>query len=78
MMNSTNKGNPIFLEEIQAVKVRQPLYVHTKIRGESKKFSRSGGYGMKIMWAIFKPNMLTYQSKANLDEKILFDKFTQL
>ena len=26
------------------------------------------------MWAIFKINMLTYQSKANVDEKILFGK----
>ena len=46
--------------------------------GESKKFGCLGGYGMKSMWVIFKTNMLTYQSKANLDEKILFGKFTQL
>ena len=29
---------------------------------------------MKSMWAIFKINTLTYLSKANLDEKILFGK----
>ena len=28
------------------------------------------------MWAIFKTNMLIYQSKANLDKKILFGKIT--
>ena len=28
------------------------------------------------MWAIFKTNMLTYQSKTNLDEKIIFGKIT--
>ena len=31
---------------------------------------------MKSVWAIFKTNMLTYQSKANLDEKILLCKIT--
>ena len=31
---------------------------------------------MKSLWATFKTNMLTYQSKANLDEKILFGKIT--
>ena len=31
---------------------------------------------MKSMWAIFKTNMLNYQSKANFDEKISFGKFT--
>ena len=28
------------------------------------------------MWPLFKTEMLIYQSKVNLDEKILFDKFT--
>ena len=28
------------------------------------------------MWVIFKANMLTYQSKPNSDEKILFGKIT--
>ena len=27
---------------------------------------------MNIIWPIFKTEMLVYQSKANLDEKILF------
>ena len=31
---------------------------------------------MKSMWAIFKTNKLTYQSKANLDEKIFVGKLT--
>ena len=31
---------------------------------------------MKSMWVIIKSNMLTYQSKANLDEKIFFGKIT--
>ena len=31
---------------------------------------------MNSMWAIFRTNMLTYQSRANLDEKILFGKIT--
>ena len=31
---------------------------------------------MKSIWPIFKTEMLIYQSKANLDEKILFGKIT--
>ena len=41
-----------------------------------KKFRRLGGYVIKSMWAIFKTNMLTYQSKVNFDENILFGKIT--
>ena len=32
------------------------------------------GYGIKTWWPIFKTEILIYQSKANFDEKILFDK----
>ena len=31
---------------------------------------------MKSMWFTFKTTMLIFQSKANLDEKILFGKIT--
>ena len=37
-------------------------------------FTRFVGYGIKIMDTIFKTKMLIYQSKANLDENILFGK----
>ena len=43
-------------------------------RMSQKKFRCLGGYGMKIIWAIFKTKMLTCLSKAILDEKILFGK----
>ena len=36
------------------------------------------GYGINGMGLIFKTEMVTYQSKANLDEKILFCKITRL
>ena len=41
-------------------------------------FRSLGDYGMKSMWAIFRTNMLACQSKANVDEEILFGKCTQL
>ena len=52
--------------------------IFTVYTREVEKNSGAGGYGMKSMWVMFKTNMLTYQSKANLDEKILFGKFTHL
>ena len=39
-----------------------------------KKFRRLEGCGIKSMRPIFKTEMLIYQSKANLYERILFDK----
>ena len=41
-----------------------------------KKFKRLVGCYIKSMGSIFKTELLIYHSKANLDEKILFDKFT--
>ena len=38
--------------------------------------TRPARYGIKSMWPLFKTEMLIYQSKANLDEKILFGKLT--
>ena len=49
-----------------------------KLPGESKKFIRFAGCGIKSMWPIFKTEMLIYQSKANLDEEISFCKITHL
>ena len=47
--------------------------------GESKKkFMRLEGLWSRSTWPIFKTKMLIYQSKANLDEKILFGKITHL
>ena len=43
-----------------------------------KKFWRLAGCGIKSMRPIFKTEMLIYQSKANLDEKILFGNITYL
>ena len=40
-----------------------------------KKLARLGGCEIKSIWLIFKTGMF-YQSKANLDEKILFGKIT--
>ena len=41
-----------------------------------KKFKRLAGCYIKSMGPIFKTGLLIYQSKANLDDKILFDKIT--
>ena len=47
--------------------------------GDSKKkVTRLAGYEMYSMWPIFKDEMSIYQSKANLDEEILFGKITHL
>ena len=37
---------------------------------------RLEGCDVKRMWPIFKTEILIYQSKANLNEKILFGKIT--
>ena len=42
----------------------------------SGEFKRFAGYGVKSMWPIFKTKMLIFQSKASLDEKVLFGKIT--
>ena len=34
------------------------------------------GYGIKSMWVMLKAKMLSFQSKANLDKKMLFAKIT--
>ena len=44
------------------------------ILGEPKRFTRLTGSVIKSMRPIFKTEMLIYQSKANLDQKILFGK----
>ena len=43
-----------------------------------KKFARLEGCEIKSMRPIFKTEMIIYQSKANLDEKILFGKIIYL
>ena len=50
----------------------------TSVPGESKKFARLAGGEMKCMWPIFEIEMLIKQSKANFDEKILFDQITHI
>ena len=50
-----------------------------RIQGEAKKkLTRFAGNGIKNMRAIFKTKMLIYQSKINLDERVLFAKITHL
>ena len=51
-----------------------PDLVYNAVPGEPKMFTRLTGYGIKIIWQIFKTKMLIFQSKANLDEKIIFVK----
>ena len=48
------------------------------IPDESKTFTRLMGCGIKIMQPIFKSKIRIYQSKAELDEKVLFGKITHL
>ena len=55
-----------------------PAHVNCKCRLSQKKFARFVGFGIKCIWPIFKTEMLIYQSKINLDEKILFGKITHL
>ena len=43
-----------------------------------KNFTRLAGCEIKSMRPIFKTKLLIYQSKANLDEKILFGNITHL
>ena len=45
-------------------------------RVSQKKFKRLVGCYIKSIGPIFKTEFLFYLSKANLDEKILFDKIT--
>ena len=42
--------------------------------GIQKKLTCLAGYGMKIMWLIFKTKIFLCQSKASLDDKIMFWK----
>ena len=48
----------------------------SKIQASQNKFTRLVGCGIKSMGPIFKTKMLIYQSKANLNVKILFGKIT--
>ena len=48
------------------------------VPGESKKYTRLEGFGIKSKWPIFKTNVLTRQLKANLDEKMSFGKIIHL
>ena len=69
---------------------KMPLYLQGKmdvlendlfkyLTGESKKkFRRLEGCGIKSMCRIFKTEMFIYQSKVNLDEKILFGSIPHL
>ena len=41
-----------------------------------KKFTHLAGYEIKSVRLIFKNEILIYQPKANVDDKILLDKFT--
>ena len=42
-----------------------------------KKFTHLACYGIKSIWLTFKTKMLTFQSKTNFDESILFGKITR-
>ena len=48
------------------------------IPGESRKVYAFGGCGINSMRPIFEAKILIYQSKANLDETILFGNITNL
>ena len=45
-------------------------------RMSQKMFTRLEGYGIKNMWPIFENKISIFQSKANLDEKMLLGKIT--
>ena len=45
-------------------------------RVSQRKFTRLAGCEMQIMRPIFKTEMFIYQSKANVDEKILCGEIT--
>ena len=63
--------------EILPVQLKQ----NTNIKNywvSKKKFRRLEGCGIKSMWPIFKTKKFIYQSKINLDEKILFGKIKHL
>ena len=47
-----------------------------RLTGDSKRFMRLAVYGIRSVYVIFKIKLLIYQSKANLDVKILFGKIT--
>ena len=49
------------------------IYIYSN-RVNQKKFTRLASCEMKITTPIFNTEMFIYQSKANLDEKILFGK----
>ena len=53
------------------------FYLSTIYRVSRKSSTRLMGCEIKSMRPIFKTEMLIYQSKANLDEKILFAKITR-
>ena len=48
------------------------------IPGRQKMFKRLVGCWIKSMRPIFKTEMFIYQSKANLDESVLFGQITHL
>ena len=48
------------------------------IQGESKKVYAFRSCGIKSMRPIFETKVLIYQSRADLDEKILFGNITRL
>ena len=52
------------------------VYFREKYRLSQEKFTRLQSHEIKSLWPIFVTKMLIYQSKANLDEKILFGKIT--
>ena len=54
--------------------VFKAIIIYTKYRTSQKMFTCLAGNGIKSMKPILKTDMLIYQSKANLDEKILFGK----
>ena len=47
-----------------------------EVPGDSKEIYAFGCCGIKSMWLIFKTKVSIYQSKANLDVKILFSSIT--
>ena len=65
--------------KLQSAKILNENPEECTVPGESKKrFQSLAGYRIKSMFLIFKTKMLIYQSKANLDEEILFGKVRHL
>ena len=64
-----------FLQVLKGASAENPSYFY---RMSQKRFMHLTGYGRKGVYPKFKAKFLIYRSKANIDEKIWFDKITHL